>query len=108
MRASVSRARTTAAAAAIADVPEPPFGDQKHTSMRVSPRRGAPRHGSRRATTRRGRKGGGEAHVRWAPVERQGERHVEATKNITATRTRCYENVGFAFVEAAFFDLDKT
>src|SRR5258708_10709742 len=94
MRASVSRASTSAAAAAITDVPEPPFGDQKHTSMTISPRRGAPRHSSRRATTRRGRKGGCDAHVRRAPAEGQERRDVE--------------NVGCAFVEAAFFDLDKT
>ena len=76
IRASVSRASTSAAAAAITEVPEPPFGDQKHTSMAVSPRRGAPGDRTERGN-RRGRKRGKtprrkHAHVRCASPQGQG------------------------------------
>src|SRR5262245_934991 len=96
MRASVSRESTSADAAATTDVPEPPFGDQKHTSIGFSPRSApSPLRRGRARQQKRGRNGGSRA------------RKIRA-RDSTSQEARATRPLGFASVEAAFFDLDKT
>ena len=83
-RVGPSRASTSAAAAATTEVPEPPFGDQKHTSMKnASPRSGAPRGAQRKP--RRGSVG--KAAARYG--SRANASRVTRGRPPTLVRTDC-------------------
>src|SRR5262245_27813310 len=79
-RTAPSRATTSAAVAATTDVPEPPLGDQKQTSTETSPRTRNRTRGRREVSSK----------VWLQPI---------AVKRFGPT---------LSYVEAAFFDLDKT
>src|SRR5262245_6011017 len=96
MRAAMLRDSTSAAAAATAEVAEPPFGHQEPRGLGFSAR-SAPL--PRRRGTARQKCGEGTGGSRARKIRARDSN----VKRRVATRP-----LGFAFVEAAFFDLDKT